>query len=85
MVYLFADGYRDNAFDAYFVGADRVVPADIYNKKSDRYKKLELREALKKYRLDYLYYASGMGNDPKNILPNIQKVYEHDGVIIYKL
>ena len=85
MVYLFTDQYRGNAFDAYFNGADRAIPAGIYKDKLDRYKKLELREVPGKYRLDYLYYTAGTGEDPKNTLPGILKGYEREGGIIYKL
>lgn len=86
--YLFTDKYRNNEFDAYFVGGDRVVPADIYNNKLGQYSKLELDRVFKKYKLDYLYYMpekSSQGDDPKNILLDARKVYEQDGVIIYKL
>ena len=84
-IYLFADKYRSNEFNAYFDGVDRTVPADIYADKLAKYKKLELREALKKYKLNYLYYVQGTGEDPKKILPGILRVYGREGVIIYKL
>lgn len=86
--YLFADQYRRNAFDAYFGGGDRIVPANIYNNKLGQYSKLELDKVFKKYKLDYLYYMpekSAPGGDPINALPHIRKIYEQNGIIIYKL
>lgn len=89
--YLFTDYYRDHSFDSYFRNdAERAIPKNILDAETKRYEdfsKAGIKGNLP-YRLDYLYfgtYEKSLNVDIIKAFPDAQKVYDQDGIIIYKL
>ena len=89
VLYLFHDEYRDRSFDSYFGTSGRVLPEEVAAEAERRYAgylKVPADDLALRYQLDYLYFKDGdPGKDPIQILPAIKKVFDANGIRIYRL
>ena len=89
--YLFHNEYRDRSFDSNFRNDDngRNLSATVISKKIGSYRQFQVSSAaVIPTDVDYLYFGSrerALVNDLVRFLPNVQKVYDRDGVKIYKI
>jgi hypothetical protein len=93
LAYLFHNQYRsDSSLNSYLRGG--VVAAlsgELFAKKTEQYKEYVTAVASVEnipYRLDYLLYGPRegvFGNDPSEKFSDVEKVYEENKVIIYKI
>ena len=86
--YFFHERFRDTSLDTFFRASRRVVDSEMSGDVERAYRYISGMPAKVPYQLNYLYYGpreKSLGKDPGDMLQGLKKVYDANGVIIYKL